>query len=184
MMTDAREDIMDATFRALCEHGCADLTVQEIADETETGKSLIYYHFDDKEDLLRSFLEHLADQIRAGQDEHADRPADERLRELLEMMLGTDDEHWQFQQALHELRVKGQSDPVFAEKFQEIDAMIVEDLAGILDELGADAPRERADLLFCTIEGAMFRKTVAQDRDGLDQLRAAIMADLEDRLSL
>ena len=35
MAEETRERIMDATYRALCTHGYAALTMQDIADESE-----------------------------------------------------------------------------------------------------------------------------------------------------
>jgi AcrR family transcriptional regulator len=52
---------MEATYRALCEHGSAELTMQRIADHTDKSKAALHYHYDTKEDLLQAFLEHLAD---------------------------------------------------------------------------------------------------------------------------
>jgi len=36
-------EILDATYRSLCTHGYANLTLVKIAAETETSKSLIYF---------------------------------------------------------------------------------------------------------------------------------------------
>ncbi|QLH79707.1 TetR family transcriptional regulator [Halosimplex rubrum] len=55
------EAIMGATYRALCEHGYADLTMQDIADESDKSKASLHYHFDTKEELLLAFLDHLYD---------------------------------------------------------------------------------------------------------------------------
>ena len=52
-----REEIMRATYLALCEHGYASLTIQRISDEFPKSKSLIYHHYDGKDDLLIDFLE-------------------------------------------------------------------------------------------------------------------------------
>jgi len=54
---------MEATYRALCAHGYADLTTQDIADESETSKASLHYHYDTKEELLLSFLDYLYDRF-------------------------------------------------------------------------------------------------------------------------
>jgi AcrR family transcriptional regulator len=54
---------MQATYRALCEHGYADLTMQRIADESSLSKAAFHYHFDTKEDLLNAFLDYLLDRF-------------------------------------------------------------------------------------------------------------------------
>ncbi|WP_248516852.1 TetR/AcrR family transcriptional regulator [Salinarchaeum laminariae] len=52
----SEEEIYRATYRALTQHGLADLSIQQIADEATLGKSTIYHHFDSKDDLLKSFV--------------------------------------------------------------------------------------------------------------------------------
>ncbi|PSQ42055.1 TetR family transcriptional regulator, partial [Halobacteriales archaeon QS_9_68_42] len=56
MPEETRERITNATYRALCDHGYAALTMQDIADECDCSKSLLHYHFDTKEDLLVELL--------------------------------------------------------------------------------------------------------------------------------
>ena len=48
MSSDSKKEIMEATYEALCKHGYAELSIEKIADEFDKGKSLIYYHYDDK----------------------------------------------------------------------------------------------------------------------------------------
>ena len=59
MNEETREAVMAATHRALCTHGFADLTTQRIADEWGKSKAALHYHYDTKEELLRTFLDHL-----------------------------------------------------------------------------------------------------------------------------
>ena len=40
--TDTQTAIMDATYRALCEHGYSNLTIDKIDAEFEKSKSLLY----------------------------------------------------------------------------------------------------------------------------------------------
>lgn len=57
--SDTREEILGAAFHALCAHGYADLTVQRIGDEFEKSPSLVYHHYDGKDELLIDLLEFL-----------------------------------------------------------------------------------------------------------------------------
>ncbi|MBP1923071.1 AcrR family transcriptional regulator [Halorubrum alkaliphilum] len=59
--TDTREAILGAAFRALCEHGYADLTIKRIGEEFEKSPSLVYHHYDGKDELLVDLLEYLLD---------------------------------------------------------------------------------------------------------------------------
>ncbi len=56
---------MAATYRALCAHGYADLTMQRIADEAGKSKSLLHYHYGTKQELLVAFLDYLFDRFEA-----------------------------------------------------------------------------------------------------------------------
>jgi AcrR family transcriptional regulator len=58
---DTREAIMQATYRALRAHGYARLTIQRIGDEFPKSKSLLYHHYDGKDDLLLEFLSYMLD---------------------------------------------------------------------------------------------------------------------------
>ncbi len=58
---------MEATHRALCKHGYANLSIQKIADEFEMTTAVLHYHYDTKEKLLSAFLEYLLDNL---VDEH------------------------------------------------------------------------------------------------------------------
>ncbi|WP_224332343.1 TetR/AcrR family transcriptional regulator [Haloprofundus halobius] len=60
---ETREAIMEATHRALCKHGYANLSIQKIADEFEMTTAVLHYHYDTKENLLAAFLEHLLDNL-------------------------------------------------------------------------------------------------------------------------
>jgi len=90
MTTD--DEIMDATFAALCKHGYADLTMQSIADEFGKSKSLLHYHYDSKEDLIVSFMEDLLEGFLAEFDENSDAdPLDQLLRMADVVVQGTDE---------------------------------------------------------------------------------------------
>jgi len=68
-MGDAREELMAATHRALCEHGYAGLTTSRIAEEAGVTTAALHYHFDTKEDLLGAFLDHLLDRTQSRFEE-------------------------------------------------------------------------------------------------------------------
>lgn len=49
---DTRQAILGAAFRALCEHGYADLTIKRIGEEFDKSPSLVYHHYDGKDELF------------------------------------------------------------------------------------------------------------------------------------
>ncbi|ELZ53713.1 MULTISPECIES: TetR/AcrR family transcriptional regulator [Halorubrum] len=64
--SDTRQAILGAAFRALCEHGYANVTIKRIGDEFDKSQSLVYHHYDGKDDLLLDLLEYLLDQFEAS----------------------------------------------------------------------------------------------------------------------
>jgi AcrR family transcriptional regulator len=52
MMSDNRQNIIDATEHLLQTHGLARLTTREIAREAKVAEGLIYHHFKDKAELI------------------------------------------------------------------------------------------------------------------------------------
>ena len=84
-----REEIIRATYLALCNHGYGDLTVQRIGEEFPKSKSLLYHHYDGKDDLLSDFLSFLVDQFEAAVPfEDASGPG-ELLEVILEFVFAT-----------------------------------------------------------------------------------------------
>jgi len=84
-MTDETiDDIMEATYRALCTHGYADLTMQDIAAESTKSKGTLHYHFEGKQDLLESFLAFLLNRFEERTETIPGETPAERLHEFLE----------------------------------------------------------------------------------------------------
>jgi len=168
MSQESKQEIMDATYIALCKHGYAELSIQKIADESDKGKSLIYYHYDDKQDLILAFLDYMGKHIEQNHDRLEDAPPQQRLDNLLDMALGVkDDEQWEFHKAFLEVRSQAPKSPNFTEKFQKIDSLILANLKEMLEDLDVEQPEVIADILACCIEGAVMRKVSTGDRNGL-----------------
>ena len=180
-MTDSRKDIMEATFRALSEHGYADLSIQKIADESEKAKSAIYYHFDDKEGLLLEFMDFLKENIEGIHEELEEKPSEQKLEDLLDITLGIkDEERWMVQRALLDLRAQAPRNEAFAEKFREIDEIVTENIKEIMRGLDADEPEMATEIFVSCLDGAANRKVATGDREGLEELKKGIKEMLED----
>ncbi len=54
---ETEQRIREAAFRALAEHGYADLSIKDIGEELDQNPSIIYHYFDSKDDLLLSMLD-------------------------------------------------------------------------------------------------------------------------------
>lgn len=167
-MEDPEKEIMNATYEALCKHGYAELSIKKIAEESSNSKSNIYYHFDDKKELVLAFLEHMGNHIEKEHETLRECKPEKRLDSLLEMALGVeDDDQWAFRKAFLEMRAQAPQNPEFAEKFREIDDMIMKDIKNMLDQKGVKDPEILAEILFSCIEGSLMRKVSTMDRKGL-----------------
>jgi AcrR family transcriptional regulator len=89
MSDEPREAVLRATYRALCAHGYANLTMQDIADEADLSKAALHYHYDTKRDLLTAFLDSLASWHEGRLEELSGDDAAERLRSLFDECLST-----------------------------------------------------------------------------------------------
>jgi AcrR family transcriptional regulator len=157
---------MEAVDQALRKHGYAELTMQDIADESEKSKSLLHYHYDTKEDLLVAFLDNLItdyDQRMACRD---GQPPTERLVEFLARFVFTpeDTSREQFHLALLEMRSQGPFNDRIREQLVRSDEtlrstavdIITDGIeTGVFEEVD---PEQTAALLVATLDGARTRQ--------------------------
>lgn len=126
MTQEPVDDIVDATYCALCKHGYAEMTMQNIADECDKSKAALHYHFDSKQALLETFLDALLDNF---EDNIADLDGDdpvERLFHLVEYVLtppadddGTPDA--EFKTAILELKAQAPYESVYRKRLTAFD---------------------------------------------------------------
>jgi AcrR family transcriptional regulator len=167
---EAHEDIMDATYHALLEHGFAALTMQDIADEAEKSKSLLHYHYDTKQDLLVEFLEYLIERGEERAEEHADDPPHQHLREFVAGgLVDTDEDDWAFVTAVVELEAQALHDETYREQLARNEAKLRDHIADIIRD-GIETgdfrdvdPESTARLILTAIDGARTQRVVLDD---------------------
>jgi len=176
---------MEATFEALSKHGYADLTIQTIADEFEKSKSLLYYHYETKDDLLGDFLEFILDEFEAEVDAEESEDPETRLWTVIELLLPPDlqgnDEARQLRTALFELRMQAPYDEAYADRFATTDERTVAAFEAVLSD-GVDEgvfdvdPQEGAELLLDAVAGATLRAvtTRTDGRAALEPIEALV----------
>ncbi|WP_255291491.1 TetR/AcrR family transcriptional regulator [Natrinema sp. CBA1119] len=172
-MTDETiDDIMEATYRALCTHGYADLTMQDIAAESTKSKGTLHYHFEGKQDLLESFLAFLLNRFEERTETIPGETPAERLHEFLEELLTPADEGSaeEFRTAILEIKAQAPYNEVFREKLSAFDRALQARIATLVadgleaGEFRADIdPDETADFLVTLFHGAQTR-AAAVDR--------------------
>ncbi|WP_135662287.1 TetR/AcrR family transcriptional regulator [Halorhabdus rudnickae] len=186
----AKEEIMEATYRALLEHGYADLSISRIADELDKSKAAIYYHYDTKDDLLAAFLEFAVDRFEETiKTETGDEPS-EALEHVIEKLLPLrpGEEQRQLQEVLVALRSQAVTNEVFREQFTQIDERLAATIRGIV-ELGIDEGIFRdvdssrvAEHILATINGAMYSRATTDREDATAAARVSLSSYINSEL--
>jgi AcrR family transcriptional regulator len=159
---DTHGEIMGATYRALCKHGYANLTMQDIADEFDKSRSLLHYHYDTKEELLVTFLDQAIGWRRERMAESDTEEPLARLEEFIDRFVIEPGEEGRetFALAITELRVQAAHDEAFREKLSaryednvDMVTAIVEACvdSGVFREVD---PRETAEIMYTCLVGA------------------------------
>jgi AcrR family transcriptional regulator len=187
--SDTRTAIMRATFDALVEYGYAGLTIDRIGEFFPKSKSLLYHHYDGKDDLLVDFLEQVVDDYESsfGREETADAPT--RLERVLDGVaapeMDTDDEG--FTRALVELRAQAAHDDDYREHFttsgeffRDRIAEIVED--GIEDGVFREVDPDQVAAAIHTLATGVMTERVTDDKPQIEAVRAELDAYVEERL--
>ncbi|SEA12326.1 transcriptional regulator, TetR family [Haloplanus vescus] len=178
------DDIMCATYRALCRHGYANLTMQDIADEWSKSKAALHYHYDTKRGLLLAFLDHLFDAYTDRVADDGDGPPRERLQTLLADALDPPrtDASQELRTALFEVKAQAPHDDGFRERLARFDRYLHDEVRGIVTE-GVETGAFRADidpettatLLVTLVNGARSRRVALDDEAGVpDAVRAFV----------
>lgn len=170
---DTHTQIMRATYDALRKHGYSELTIQRIGDEFPKSKSLIYQHYDGKDELLVAFLEFLIEQFEAGipTDDFAD--AREHLRAIIDHALPESiaSEHVDFTGAIAALRGQAPHDDAYREQFTRANEFYREHTADVVRE-GIEQgvfrnvdPDRTAAFIVATIHGARNQRVTTGDHE-------------------
>jgi len=188
---DPHEEIMRATYRALREHGYADLTIQRIADEYGKSTAAVHYHYDTKDDLLTAFLDYILDQFKDTVHEVETTDPEQRLELLLDKLLVDPTDHQDLLVAILEMRSQVPYNDQFRERFQQNDEYVQYLLrtvidqgikTGVFDDVDTD---HVAQALMIIVDGARTRAVVFDEEDSLETARqtaaeyvtAALVAD-------
>ncbi|MFB6075216.1 MAG: TetR/AcrR family transcriptional regulator [Haloarculaceae archaeon] len=184
--SNTREAIMNATYHALCRHGYANLTIQHIADEFEKSKTLLYYHYDSKDELLLDFLDFMLERFEERIPYAGDESVTDHLDAVLERVLVAPfpEESRDFARAIVELRAQAAHDAEFRSYFTRSDQFFRKQIARIVREgIEQDVfrevdPRRTAAMIHALIIGAMTQR-VTTDEDLAEAVRVELDRYLE-----
>ena len=141
-------EVTDATYRALCKHGYADVTMESIAAETGKSKSALHYHYDSKHDLLLAFLDELLESFSERlEGVEGETPRESLLALVTEVLKPADDGEppRDFEVAVLEMKAQGPYDEQIRASLEEFDRTLKEHVAGHL-AAGVESGAFREDL--------------------------------------
>ncbi len=179
---DVHAAIREATYRALCRHGYHDTTIQHIADEFEKSKSLLYYHYDDKDELLTDFLRHLLEDLAERLTVEGTDPYDDLLT-LVDRLVPVpmDEEAAQFRRVLLEIRAAAPHDERHRDLVRRSDSIIRSAFADVIRrgvEVGrfdsAVDPSEAAEFVHTALLGTMIRGVTLDDPETVARTRGTL----------
>jgi len=187
---NTRTEIMQATYDALREHGYSGLTIDRIDEQFPKSKSLIYQHYDGKDDLLVGLLAFLLERFEAAvPTERADDPQ-QRLEKLLAHAIpeSPDSEWTEFARARTELRAQAAHDDAYREQFTRTDRFFRNRLAEVIREGIARGtfretdPEQAASFLMSIIHGTRNRRITTAGETVPAAVRAELSEYIERRL--
>ncbi|WP_314622028.1 TetR/AcrR family transcriptional regulator [Streptomyces stackebrandtii] len=164
-MASRSTQILEAAARVIARRGVRGLRVEELAEEAGVSTGLIYYHFKDRNGILRHTLEFIndrAERYTAAQAEAAE-PLDprEELDQVLLLELQDIPEVRENSTAWGELRASAVFDPVLREDLARATLVWVQEVAGLLGQVQPMAPAVRlaasAERLTALLEGLSMR---------------------------
>jgi AcrR family transcriptional regulator len=182
-MEDGRNDeIMEATYRALCENGYAGLTMQDIADESEKSKATLHYHYDTKQELLLAFLDYMLDEFHDRLEREGN---EDPTEELVGLLTPREDEVGDgFRTAMLEMKAQSPYNEGIRRKLIEYETELKGYLSDVIrsgvddgvfrDDLDAE---ETAETLVALGNGLRTRSVTVGKSD--DELRATVETYVE-----
>jgi AcrR family transcriptional regulator len=180
MSDEPREAVVRATCRALCAHGYANLTMQDIADEADLSTAALHYHYDTKRDLLASFLDSLASWYEGRLDDLDGEDAAARLRSLFDECLSDDDADYPaFHRAMLEVKAQAPYEDAYRERLAAVDDVLRSRVRAVVADGVAEGtfrdvdPETTATLVVNVLSGAYTRNVavghpLAESRAVLD----------------
>jgi AcrR family transcriptional regulator len=195
---DTRERIMQATFRILQEHGFAGLSIGRIAEEADLSKSSVYHFFEDKNDLLLSFLDAMLAHFGPPLADRQSTDPEAALRAHVDFALAgvssdrfppvdSDEIDPGSGRPYVELRSQAVHDEAYRDRFTDLDASLRDRLAAVVRD-GIDRgafrevdPEATAEFLITVMLGGLFRRATADGMD-VEAVRNELDAVVRNRL--
>lgn len=131
---DTRAEIMVATYDALAAHGYTDLSIQRIGAEFDKSTSLLYHHYETKDELLAELLQYVLDRIESQLPLQEHQTAYDQLVFSISYVTGDlfADDQATVIATLTELRSQALHDETFRARFTEYDQFLQDMFADVI----------------------------------------------------
>ncbi|WP_436929689.1 TetR/AcrR family transcriptional regulator [Halosimplex halobium] len=188
---DTHDAIMGATYHALCKHGYAHLTMQDIADEFDKSRSLLHYHYDTKEELMLVFLDRVIGWIGNRLAESDTEEPLARLEEFIDKFViePGEEQRETFALAILQLRVQAAHNEEFREKLAAHYRENASVVSGIIED-GVEAGVFHEDVdpewvgrsIYTSMAGARMFQVTMGDETATLRMRDAVAEFAVDQL--
>lgn len=174
-----RSKLLAATYRALCAHGYAGLSLQTIGEEFEKSASLIYYHYDSKDELVLDTLDAMLDRLEEELSGDPEDPA-ASMQTVLETLGSGESGGLSLEQSIVELRGHAPSDEAYRQRFERADAVLDRRFEQVIragNETGVFShpdPGAAGELVTTVLVGTMVRRNSSEDTEWIEGVRTEI----------
>ncbi|QGA80952.1 TetR/AcrR family transcriptional regulator [Candidatus Nanohalobium constans] len=173
MVNDSKNEIMEATRKALAKHSYSELSIQNIADEFDKSKSLLYHHYNGKDELLLDFLDYMLEDFenKAFTCNCTDDQEKFKAAAFMAFKLPEQDD---FLKTLIELRTQGLRNPDYRQKLHKFEEMYKQKIEEILrdtaeGDLGSESIEDISQFILSINNEAMHRRAIGKEVEPLEK---------------
>jgi AcrR family transcriptional regulator len=159
-------EIMEATQKALEKNGYSDLSIQKIADEFPKSKSLLYHHYDSKDEILLEFM----DQTLENFTESCLETGESSEQQLMNKAFIGFNKDKEITKAMVEIRTEGIRDERYRKRFEKFSKQYREMIKELISEHCPDGsidPEKVAMFVGTANKEAMFLRAEERNTENL-----------------
>lgn len=170
---ESEEEIMDAVGEALRKHGYSDMSIQKIADEFPKSKSLLYHHYDGKDEILLEFIDQTLKDFEKNCIRDKKQNPEDEIKEKAFIGFNQDEG---LAKAMTEIRAQAMRDQRYNTRLKKLSEIYRENIEDIIREgkskgtFDSDVSEKKvSDYLKALNNEAMFRKSLGGEVGNLKE---------------
>ena len=138
-----RERILEASLELFNEHGSGSVTTNHIAAHLSISPGNLYYHFRNKEEIIRTLYPRFGDAVRGALALPDDREI--TAQDVGRYHVAGIEALWEFRFLLRDSKELLERDPVLVEPFHELQQGMIQQLLTLFERLIAQGQMRRPD---------------------------------------